>query len=72
MSELNTKILQAAVRGDAKLVGALVSQGAQVDSTHQEGWTPLLVAAVGGHLEVVRLLGESLGADVNQANQDGC
>ena len=65
------KILEAAIRGDAKLVGALVSQGAQVDVTNQVGWTPLLMAAEGGHLEVVRLLGESLGANVNQASQVG-
>ena len=44
-------LVYAAADGDAKKVAMLLSQGARVDARVQ-GFTPLLVAAKYGHLQV--------------------
>jgi hypothetical protein len=51
-------------------VKALASRGADVNVQVKDGVTPLLIAAIEGHLEVVGALA-SLGADVNLPANDG-
>jgi ankyrin repeat protein len=46
----------AASRGHEETVGFLLSQGAQAHTTDDDGITPLMSAAKGGYLGVVRLL----------------
>ena len=48
---MDSALVDAAADGDASMVGILLSQGARVDAREQ-GFTPLLVAAKYGHLQV--------------------
>lgn len=45
-------------------VSRLIKQGADVNKRHTLGWTPLLVAAVNEHYDIVEILLEA-GADPN-------
>ena len=56
------RLLEAAGRGDAATVGALLAQGVDVEVANDRGATALYIAAERGHLEIVRLLLEN-GAD---------
>lgn len=59
-----TDLLDAAARGDAARVGALLSAGADIEAHDHSGRTALLLATHGNHIEVARLL-IAAGADVN-------
>ena len=48
---MDSALVHAAADGDASMVEILLSQGARVDARDQ-GFTPLLVAAKYGHLQV--------------------
>ena len=48
---MDSALVDAAADGDASMVEILLSQGARVDAREQ-GFTPLLVAAKYGHLQV--------------------
>merc|ERR1719203_955902 len=63
-------LFDAAIRGDVKVaMSALVSHG-NPNCCNADGLTPLLVAAAGGHTDIVRLLTTS-GAKVNAAPGGG-
>ena len=66
-SELNEKLWEASRSGDAVLIGRLLGQGAEVNSTTRYGVTALHFASDKGHLEAVRLL-LSRGAEVNASD----
>ena len=70
---LQEALVGSVVAGDMKRVETLVAQGADVNHgySYAGGATVLILAALHGHVEVVRLLVEKLGAKVNQANQQG-
>ena len=55
-AELNQQMVEAAKRGDAKAVEALLSKGATVNAKSAYGRTALDIAAGKGHLEVVKVL----------------
>lgn len=61
---LDRKLLAAAEKGSTDLVKDLLSSGAQVDATNEDGWTPLHFAAFYDHTDIVRLLLDR-GADAN-------
>ncbi|HLM56240.1 MAG TPA: ankyrin repeat domain-containing protein [Pyrinomonadaceae bacterium] len=61
---LNDQLYEAARKGDAAEVKALLDKGADVNAKFRYGTTALFKAAERGHTEVVRLLIER-GADVN-------
>jgi ankyrin repeat protein len=61
---LNDRLYEAARKGDAAEVKALLDKGAEVDAKFRYGATALFKAAERGHTEVVKLLIER-GADVN-------
>jgi ankyrin repeat protein len=48
--------------GNAKQLALFIKAGASVNAYDQEGWTPLMNAALHGHLECVNML-LSAGAD---------
>lgn len=48
--------MQAAARGDAAAVSALLAQGANANATDAEGLTPLMNAAKAGHLATLQAL----------------
>ncbi len=58
---------EAAARGDAPAVRALLEQGAPVDARDDQGATALVRAAYGNHLDVAALLVQA-GADVDVAD----
>jgi ankyrin repeat protein len=62
--QLNEQLYEAARRGDAVEVKALLDKGADVNAKFRYGATALFKAAERGHAEVVRLLLER-GADAN-------
>jgi ankyrin repeat protein len=64
-------LMDAACLGDLQLLQQLIREGASVDmKTLVEERTPLMGAARGGHLDVVKAL-IALGADVNAKTRDG-
>ena len=67
---MEAALYNAAAADDARKVEELLSQGARVDAREQ-GWTPLLVAALRGHTEVCKLLLETGKANVKETNPSG-
>jgi hypothetical protein len=63
-------ITDAAVRGDLRLVKALVSRGVEVDAADVDGQTGLHAAAFGNRIDVLEYL-ISQGADVNVLDRYG-
>lgn len=63
-------IHQAALNGNAKAMGILLSQGADIEATDEEKRTPLHIAACHGHVETVKMLLEE-GANKEAANNIG-
>ena len=62
-------MLGAAREGDRDRVEELLGiEGNDVDDTDKEGATAIILAAIGGHLAVVKLL-IHLGADMNQQDR---
>ena len=60
----------AAERRDEKMLGVLVSAGANLDVQDPDGNTPLLLACRAGHLETAQVLCGK-GADASAANHKG-
>ena len=56
--------------GHTETASALIEAGADVNAKHEDGFTPLLLAARGGQAEMVRVLIEA-GADVNAQIENG-
>jgi ankyrin repeat protein len=48
--------MRACYSGNVGLVQNLIDGGATIDCTDEDGMTPLMLAAGGGHLEVAKLL----------------
>lgn len=63
----DSALMVAALRGHPKATAALVAAGAEIDP---DGWTPLIYAAFGGHVETVRFL-LSLEVDVDAQADNG-
>jgi len=59
-------VLSAAQMGTVKVLAQLLDQGATARHRDEGGWTPLLLAASGGHAKAVALLVEPGRADVNE------
>ncbi len=68
-SELNAKLIHAAMDGNLAGVYAALKEGADINATNY-GRTPLICASTSGHWEVAKLLIEK-GADVNAKSTDG-
>ena len=64
-----TGLVEAAARGDAGEVRALLDNGADVDERGAEGRTAVTAAALGDHVDVARVL-IAAGADVNLQDAD--
>lgn len=63
-------LTEAALRGDAPCIEALLRLGANVNEVDFTGDTPLIQAIVNGHENVVKIL-IKCGVDVNQRDEDG-
>uniref|UniRef100_A0A914HSK7 ANK_REP_REGION domain-containing protein n=1 Tax=Globodera rostochiensis TaxID=31243 RepID=A0A914HSK7_GLORO len=66
----SAELLYASIIGKENDVRFLLSKGARVDRTTDEGFSPLFLAAGEGHLEVCKLLIAN-GADTNQKTNNG-
>ncbi len=64
------QLIDAAARGDTAAVLALLERGLDVNSVSADGWTPLLYATVGRHVETAAAL-LAAGADANARAVDG-
>ena len=62
---LDTVLVVMADMGNSRKVAELLSLGARVEASDQ-GFTPLLAAAQGGHIEVCKLLLETGKANVKE------
>ncbi|MDR1382842.1 MAG: ankyrin repeat domain-containing protein [Planctomycetaceae bacterium] len=70
-TNIQTKFLQAVEKGSLDEVKILVSQGADVKTPNNYGWTPLHVAAfTNSNVDVFKFLIEK-GADVNAKTNNG-
>ena len=67
--KFDSPLLEAAYVGDYPAVRRLVDQGSDINM-NQNGLTPLMLAAAGGHVDVVKYLG-SKGADIHVEIQEG-
>jgi len=66
-----TVLMNAVLRGDSREVKTLLAKRAFVNATDEySGRTPLIMATVNGHTEIVRAL-LSRGADANMKDADG-
>ena len=63
-------LVDASMEGDVSAIGDLLAAGADIGTTDEEGWMPLMAAAATGHVEAAQLL-IAAGADVNEQDQDG-
>jgi ankyrin repeat protein len=75
-SYVGTGLIRAADRGHSAIVRRLLETDIDVDHVNRLGWTALLEAVILGsgdaaHTEVVRLLVDDGGADVEIADRDG-
>ena len=62
------QLLLAAKHGDVSEMTTLLDSGADVNTRHTLGWSPLHTAVVNGNLQGVQLLLER-GADVNMRDE---
>jgi ankyrin repeat protein len=70
ISQEQTRLTQAVLRDDVRLVKQLLAQGDDLNRTNKAGYTPLMIAVSRTNLEIVTtLLAE--GADVNVKSSDG-
>jgi len=67
---MKTEWEQAAKRGDAPSLAAMVAAGADVDALDRFGQSALMLAAQRGHLEAVRVLVRA-GADLDRTAKFG-
>jgi ankyrin repeat protein len=59
--EISELLLSAAWGGHGEIVAFLLSQGAKADIKGLQSWTPLMGAAMGGHVGVVMILVKHMG-----------
>jgi len=52
----NQALIQASRKGDAKKVATLIENGADINATDRQGWTPYLAASTEGNWDVMRIL----------------
>ena len=65
-----TALTSAALRGDAEIVGLLVSRNADVNALARNGWSPLMAASARGHVPVLGILLKA-GADKSMKHRYG-
>jgi len=63
-------LLEAASDGDSQRVNDLIRKGANVNAKDRWGWTPMSMAAYGGHEEIARIL-MTAGVDLSSTDVDG-
>lgn len=64
-------IYEAAEKGDASAVGALIRQGFDINKPDENGLTIMHYAAIGNHPEVIEMLTEDFGANPNIRDAQG-
>jgi ankyrin repeat protein len=57
--DINQELLDSAERGDSERLIQLVEKEPEIDAQDEFGRTPLMLAALNGHIDVVRLLLEN-------------
>ena len=69
-SSLNALLLEAAEMGNLRLIEKLLTEGAEVKTTNENGRTPLIAAVSYGYIKAVKLLLEH-GSDVKAQEKGG-
>lgn len=67
---MKDKLIKAIQIGDVELIKNILSLGLDLNFEMEDGWTPLMYAAVGGQLEILELLLKA-GANINAQNHFG-
>ena len=67
---MDSKFIEAAKYGDRSTVIRLLSEGVDVNTQDEKGWTAILHATESGHIDIVRTLID-VGADVNLISPNG-
>jgi ankyrin repeat protein len=63
-TNVESTLINACIKGNYDVVNALIDKGVDINQNEEKGFTPLICAALYGHMNIVRLL-ISFGARVN-------
>ena len=59
VTNIKTRLIEAATRGETAEVGQLLEEGADVNTMNPSGFTLLLLTGLEGHVDTMRLLAEA-------------
>ena len=63
-------LVEAAKKGEVAIVQEFIADGADIDQTDENGWTPICCAACNGHEKVVQILVQN-NVDLDKATKCG-
>src|SRR5215813_3188830 len=63
-------LIQSVTKGDVGAVRRSLAEGASLEATDRDGYTPLMIATIKGDKEILRILLDA-GANINATNHAG-
>jgi ankyrin repeat protein len=68
--DMDMRLIRACETGSSSEVKNLIRQGADINATNKDGWTPYLAASSNGNFEAMKVL-KSLGAKTSTYLEEG-